>query len=265
LISSVDSYELYTAFSKFLKDCPTANYADFIEEIKRGDCPEIAFDEDAVISVVPPTAPLATAASELATPSASSLSALSAPATVQVAQPVASSASSTAGASAPTPTTTAGGASQTPTTTPCKFTFDDYARMSRSADEMLLKCIEPGCSLLRREHPKPVKETAFKMPSRDNFPTFRDARDKLMSDPYEFLQRLERALKLHSVPVKQYGAVLVSCITDRIQQEWVELNILTVCPTWADIKRKFQEKYVDARLKGVLLRELDDCTQEYAW
>jgi hypothetical protein len=68
LISSVDSYELYTAFSKFLKDCPTANYADFIEEIKRGECPEIAFDEDAVISVVPPTAPLATAASELATP-----------------------------------------------------------------------------------------------------------------------------------------------------------------------------------------------------
>jgi hypothetical protein len=134
--------------------------------------------------------------------------------------------------------------------------------MCRTAEEMNLKCIEPGCPLVRREHQKGSTETAFKMPSRDNFPTFRDPHDKLMTDPYEFLQKLERALKLHSVPAKQYGAVLVSCITDRVQQEWMETNILALCPDWSDVKRKFQLKYTDARMKSVLLRELDDCTQE---
>jgi hypothetical protein len=159
---------------------------------------------------------------------------------------------------------TASCTAQLPSSASCKFSFEDYARMCRTAEEMNLHCIEPGCHLLRRQHLKSSTETTFKMPSRDNFPTFRDPHDKLLNDPFEFLQKLERALKLHSVPPKQYGSVLVSCINDRIQQEWVETNLLAVCPDWSDVKRKFQLKYTDARMKSALLLELDDCTQEHS-
>lgn len=138
--------------------------------------------------------------------------------------------------------------------------------MSKSADEMLLKCVDPTCSLLRKDHP--VKSTrdssssTFKMPSIDNFPKFRDPKDKLMHDPYEFLAKLERQLKFHGVDIDRYGTVLVNCVDDRLQQDWIESNILTTCTSWEEIKRRFRERYDDPTIKNKLILELEGCHQE---
>jgi hypothetical protein len=99
------------------------------------------------------------------------------------------------------------------------------------------------------------------MPSRDNFPTFRDPKDKLMEDPYEFLAQLERQLKLHNVPPSRYGIVLIACLRDRIMQEWVETNIVATCQSWEDMKRRFKEKYDDPQLKNRLMLQLEKCIQ----
>ena len=143
----------------------------------------------------------------------------------------------------------------------CKFSFDDYVRMAKDSGDMLLPCIEDSCSALRKDHAKSVSESSWKMPSRDNFPTFRDPKDKLMEDPYEFLAQLERQLKLHNVPPSRYGVVLIACLRDRIQQEWVETNIVATCQSWDDMKKRFKEKYDDPQLKNRLMLQLEKCVQ----
>ena len=99
------------------------------------------------------------------------------------------------------------------------------------------------------------------MPSKDNFPTFRDSKDTLMHDPYEFLTKLDRQLRLHNVPSDRYGSVLVSCITDRLMQDWIETNILATNTSWEEVKRRFREKYDDPEIKNRLMVQLEKCTQ----
>jgi O-succinylbenzoate synthase len=99
------------------------------------------------------------------------------------------------------------------------------------------------------------------MPSKDNFPTFRDPKDSLMSDPAEFLIKLERQMRLHSVPESRYGSVLISCLPDRLMQDAVEHNILNTNINWDDVKVRFIEKYKDPELRNRLMLQSEKCTQ----
>lgn len=135
--------------------------------------------------------------------------------------------------------------------------------MSNEAEMMGLACVDPSCKLLRREHKKAQSDgVSFKMPSPDCFPKFRDSKDKLMSDPHEFLMLLERRMTFHGVPANRYGVVLVSCLPDRLMQDWVETNIVATCQSWEDMKRRFKAKYDDPEIKERLIAQLEECTQK---
>lgn len=82
-----------------------------------------------------------------------------------------------------------------------------------------------------------------------------------MKDPYEFLTKLERQLKLFSVPANKYGSVLVSCVQDRLMCDHIEKNILPVCSTWEAVKLEFRRTYDDPQLKNEYILQLENCTQ----
>ncbi len=231
--SSATAEARKSAFASFLVQCPTANFADFLEEIRSDASPHFDWDcssdddDDADGGADDND-------DDNAEPPSSKRSRLS----------------SAAGAAVSS-------------STACKFTFDDYVRMSRAPDDMLQPCVEASCSVRRKDHEKQVSESSFKMPPRDAFPTFRDPKDKLMDDPFEFLIKLERQLKLHRVPLDRYGVILVSCLRDRLMQEWVESNIVATCHTWEDMKTRFKEKYDDPEIKNRLMLQLEKCVQSF--
>lgn len=236
-----------SAFASFLVQCPTANFSDFLEEIRSDANPNFdwdcssdsesdgdgadggADDHDGDNEELPSSKRprLSSSSSTFTGPSSSAASAA-----------VSSSVA-------------------------CKFTFDDYVRMSRTPDDMLQPCVEATCSVRRKDHEKQVSESSFKMPPREAFPTFRDPKDKLMDDPFEFLAKLERQLKLYRVPRDRYGVILVSCLRDRLMQEWVETNIVATCHTWEDMKTRFKEKYDDPEIKNRLMLQLEKCVQSF--
>ena len=135
--------------------------------------------------------------------------------------------------------------------------------MAKLDKDMLMNCLEPTCPLQRKDHPLRVTSdpSSYRMPSAGSFPTFRDPKDKMMHDPYEFLTKLDRQLKLHAVPPERYGSVLVSCMTDRLHQDWIESNILTTCKTWDEVKMRFRQRYDDPQIKNDLMLQLEKCTQ----
>jgi hypothetical protein len=246
--------ERWLAFKAFRKACPTGNFSDFLHEVYRGDNPKLTWDVDENAQDghgddsdengdYGDDEDEAEIRRKRAKPDASAVG-------------NASSASSSSSSSS--------SASSLPAVAPsatCKFTFDDYVRMSKDPGDMLQPCIEESCPARRKDHAKQTSESRFKMPGRECFPTFRDPRDKLMSDPHEFLSKLDRQLKLYSVPSDRYGVVLISCLRDRIMQEWVETNIVATCHTWEDVKLRFKLKYDDPEIKNQLMSQLENCLQ----
>lgn len=242
------------AFASFLAQCPTANFSDFLVEIVDGSNPQFDWDcgsESEGSSDNSGSEGNGGSGSDSddgnagrrRSKRARRSSSPSNPALDPVPSPASSSSSSSSVA--------------------CKFTFDDYVRMSRTPDDMLQPCVEVSCRVRRKDHEKQVSESSFKMPPRDAFPTFRDPKDKLMDDPFEFLIKLERQLKLHRVPLDRYGVILVSCLRDRLMQEWVETNIVSTCHTWEDMKTRFKEKYDDPEIKNRLMLQLEKCVQSF--
>ena len=145
----------------------------------------------------------------------------------------------------------------------CKFTFENYTSMAKQDKDMNQACIDPACDLLRREHAlkAAIDPLSFRMPSKENFPTFRDPKDKLMHDPYEYLSKLNRAMRIQGVPPERYGHALLMGITDRLQQEWIETNLLATNTSWDEVQRRFKEQYDDPALRNQLMLQLEKCTQ----
>ena len=143
----------------------------------------------------------------------------------------------------------------------CKYTFVDYTHMSKQASDMLLPCINSKCKLLRQEHDRSSGE-GDKLPDIKNFPTFRDEKDDLMKDPYEFLTKLERLMEFYSIRGKKRGQLLLQCVPDRVLQDSVQANIIKPSRSWAEMKRRFIEKFDDPTLKNKLFVELEHCAQE---
>jgi hypothetical protein len=226
------------AFVKFVKDCPGGNYADFLDEVYRGAHPEFDWPhlgEDSGVDVDDHVDHDEVEELEDANHNSSKRARIIPPSTESL---VVSSFR-------------------------CKFTFENYMQMMSHSDDMLRPCIEPSCRLLCKDHPlrEASDPSRFKMPSRDNFPMFRDPKDSLMSDPAEFLIKLERQMRLHGVPEPRYGSVLISCLSDRLMQDAVEYNILNTNIRWDDVKVRFIEKYKDPELRNRLLLQLEKCTQ----
>lgn len=248
------------AFESFLTQCPTANLSDFLAEVLKGSNPDFHYEDEASGASASEGSESGSSENdseeeepEVKRPRRSSSPSLSS-------SPPSSSSSSSSSSFV---NSSADSSSSSSSSTSCKFTFDDYVRMSRAPDDMLLPCVEESCSTRRKDHAKQVSESHFKMPPRDAFPTFRDPKDKLMEDPFEFLVKLERQLKLHRVPLDRYGVILVSCLRDRLMQEWVETNIVATCQTWEDMKRRFKEKYDDPEIKNRLMLQLEKCIQSF--
>ena len=143
----------------------------------------------------------------------------------------------------------------------CKYTFVDYTHMSKQASDMLLPCINSKCKLLRQEHDRSSGE-GDKLPDIKNFPTFRDEKDELMKDPYEFLTKLERLMEFYSIRGKKRGQLLLQCVPDRVLQDSVQANIIKPSRSWVEMKRRFIEKFDDPTLKNKLFVELEHCAQE---
>lgn len=160
---------------------------------------------------------------------------------------------------------TTGSTSVSSSSPPCKFTFETYASMVKSAEDMRRPCLLPNCKLLWMDHFSRTSSTpsdsSFRMPSKENFPVFRDPKDENMHDPTEFLIKLDRQLKLHAVPEKRYGDVLIACLPDRLMQDYMGTTIIPQSSSWKDIQRRFQEKYNDPTLKNKLIVKLGKCVQ----
>ena len=132
--------------------------------------------------------------------------------------------------------------------------------MSKQASDMLRPCINSKCKLLRQEHDRSSGE-GDKLPDIKNFPTFRDEKDDLMKDPYEFLTKLERLMEFYSIRGKKRGQLLLQCVPDRVLQDSVQANIIKPSRSWVEMKRRFIEKFDDPTLKNKLFVELEMCAQ----
>lgn len=253
-LSEASPEQLRVAVQEFLTACPTANLSDWIDEIRSDRHPSLAWD----LAVEPDADAEDKPADDQGgqDSEADSSDDEEVPQPRLQPQPAPSSSSSSSSAAVALPAANSSSA-------PCKFSFDDYLRMSNKAEMMGLACVDPSCSLLRREHRKAQSDHAsFKMPSGDCFPKFRDPKDKLMHDPHEFLLQLERRMTFHGVPANRFGIVLVSCLPDRLMQDWVEANIVATCHTWDEMKHRFKGKYDDPEIKERLIAQLEECTQK---
>jgi hypothetical protein len=262
LFSITTAKQRQQAFDDYLRVCTSANFSDFLTELVENRNPDIEWDlvddqnldadnnddkSDDDDETGLPSQHLPSSSSS-ASSSSSSLS------TFRSASSSLVSSRAAAAAAAPLLSTTS------TISTICKFKFNDYTKMAKNIKDMLNKCIEPTCSLLWKDHQN--DRSTFKMPSGANcFPIFRDPNNKLMSDPHEFLVKLERQLRLYSVPSDSYGIVLVSCVTDRLMQDWIEQHLIPNCSTWSEMKEMFKEKYFDPEIKERLIGQLEKCVQ----
>jgi hypothetical protein len=268
-LSSTTAEQRNSSFQKFLQTCPTGNFSDFLQEIRNDSNPEIQWDikwdkrwdknfyEDEHENSEEDDGEHVDGGDDFESPSkrvrTGPVEDMSHP------PPSTSSSSSLVSSSSSSSSLSSSKSSRV---TSCKFTFDDYVRMCKDPAEMLFACVDTKCTLRRTDHAK-ASDSSYKMPSQDCFPRFRDHKDKNMSDPHEFLIKLERQLKLYSVPVDRYGAVLISCLPDRLMQDWVETNIVGTCQSWDDVKRRFKEKYDDPEIKNQLMVQLERCVQGF--
>lgn len=261
--AEADASERAAAFHEFVTECPTGNFVDFLDEVYGGDNPHFSWTQDAGQISAPTDVgdddvqeqDDSSACKRARVDTASDSAAVSTSLSSSSAASTQASSSSSSSSSASTSTTTS-------TSVACNLTLEFYASMAKTAEDMLLRCVDPACALLRKDHRLKAKESSTaKMPSLDNFPKFRDPNDKLMSDPYEFLVRLERQLKFYDLDTARYGTVLVNCVPDRLMQDWIEQNILATCTTWDEIKRRFRQKYDDPNIKNKLIVQLQGCHQ----
>ena len=245
-VAAVSPAERRAAFAAFKDDCRRGNYTDFLDDVYRGADPHLYWSDN-----VPPEGDDAELGSDDAEEEAEAKRPRLSGSNGDGARSPASSSSSSS--------------SSAPSTSPakCPFSFENYMNMMEKADDMLAPCLEPSCSLLRKDHPRESRgdSSRFRMPDLKNFPKFRDPQDTLMADPTEFLIKLERQMRLFGVPEEKYGSLLLACLTDRQMQDAVENNILATNPKWSDVKSRFIEKYRDPELRNRLLLQLERCTQ----
>ena len=102
----------------------------------------------------------------------------------------------------------------------------------------------------------------FRLPSQDNFPIFKDPDDKQMHDPRLFFRKLDRALGLHMVPRILWERVLVSCVQQDLDQQYVEESFVDKMMEWKDVQQLFTDYFIDPALEHDLDVELQDCTQD---
>jgi hypothetical protein len=138
--------------------------------------------------------------------------------------------------------------------------------------DMRLPCFDSACKIARKDHPDRERSggassssssssSSFRMPSKETFPKFRDSRDRMMSDPHEFLVLLDRTMQTYNVPADKYAQVLVMCVADRLMQDHIEKVIIPSSSSWTEVKRQFSEKYTDPALKDELMRKFGECAQ----
>jgi hypothetical protein len=138
----------------------------------------------------------------------------------------------------------------------CRLSYDEATRFCTEAADFLRPC--NLCSVPNLDHPRKAStsssssssysDASYRLPSMDQFPKFRDPKDKQMLDPSLFFNRLERAFDLYSVPDRLKQRVLIACVKDELMQKWVEDNIVAVNLDWSKTKDVFTAKYTDAQL-----------------
>jgi len=266
--ADADESERASAFADFVAECPTGNFVDFLDEVYRGDNPEFLWARNDAQHTEAPDAVADENENDVDDDDVQEQDGAAAKrARVDTPAPPSNSTSTAASTSASASSSSSSSSSSSTSTTssvasPCNLTLEFYTSMAKAAEDMLLRCVDPTCALQRKDHRAKVKESSTaKMPSLDNFPKFRDPKDKLMEDPYEFLVRLERQLKFYDLDTARYGTVLVNCVPDRLMQDWIEQNILATCTTWEEIKRRFRQKYDDPAIKNKLIVQLRNCHQ----
>jgi hypothetical protein len=144
----------------------------------------------------------------------------------------------------------------------CRLSYDEATRFCTQQSDLLRPCTL--CGLPNIDHPRKTAIatiSTYRLPSLDQFPKFRDPKDKQMLDPSLFFNRLERAFELYTVPDRLKQRVLIACVKDELMQKWVEDNIVAPKLDWSTTKDVFTVKYTDAQLINDLVEELDSLTQ----
>jgi hypothetical protein len=146
----------------------------------------------------------------------------------------------------------------------CRLSYEEATRFCAEAADFLQACKLCGKPNLDHPHKSAVasfSDASYRLPSMDQFPKFRDPKDKQMLDPSLFFNRLERAFDLYSVPDRLKQRVLIACVKDELMQKWVEDNIVALKLDWSHTKDVFTVKYTDAQLTNDLVEDLDSLTQ----
>lgn len=149
-----------------------------------------------------------------------------------------------------------------PAAKPCALTYDEAVKFCSSVEELVAPCKLCGKPNNQHARTKPAS-SAFRMPPASEFPVFRDPSDSRMSDPRLFFNKLERALRFHSVPEELWKRVLVSCVHDELMQQWIEGNIVPAdkCKSWTDVVKAFSSHYIDPSLKNKYAVQLEKLRQ----
>ena len=95
------------------------------------------------------------------------------------------------------------------------------------------------------------------MPSKDQFPIFRDPSEEDMRDPRLFFRKLLRRCQFHNVPKEYYvRKVLVACMPNDPLAQWVEDNIILADLSWDEAMVLFTVIHTDTQLENQLLDRL---------
>jgi hypothetical protein len=144
----------------------------------------------------------------------------------------------------------------------CPITYERIIAMCTRPNDYLVPCTI--CHQLPDQHSKTKvgndskdnKGKSFKMPAREQFPTFRDHNDDDMRDPRLFFRKLVRCIRYHEVPPNRYLSLLVTCMPDDLLAAWVEDNIVKENLPWNKSMELFTAKQTDTNLESQLVSKL---------
>jgi hypothetical protein len=148
----------------------------------------------------------------------------------------------------------------------CMLSYEEITGLCKSITDYTTRCTICGSypnhhirySDTREGKVVNNQKKIFKMPAKEQFPTFRDPRDQDMSDPRLFFRKLVRRCEYHSVPEEQYFKVLVAAMPDDTLSSWVEEHLVKKGMTWVEAMEWFTYKHTDTQLQAKLLKKLND-------
>ena len=91
------------------------------------------------------------------------------------------------------------------------------------------------------------------------FPRFKGTAE--WSDPYEFLNELERVFDRYGIPEQHKLPVLIGCMPDRATKQWVERELVGKDLSWPRIRVRFERNYLTPGYANRLDAELQRMKQ----